>query len=239
MDENRAVAWEGFFNTRDLGGLPTRSGGRTGRARFYRAANLRYVTEAGWAQARESGVRTVVDLRNAAEIRTDVVAVPSGLAHLEVPLDDLEDTKFWQHVLVERLDGTPLYYRVFLDRKAERCAAVLTALARAEPGGVLFHCTAGRDRTGLVSLILLALADVEPEVIAADYALSADGVRPLFALMGVDDQTPVIDAALARRGTTIREAVLAALDGFDARAYLVRAGMAADEVDRLRDRLSR
>ncbi|WP_406640901.1 tyrosine-protein phosphatase [Amycolatopsis sp. WGS_07] len=237
--ENRAVDWEGFFNTRDLGGLPTRSGGRTGAARFYRAASLRFVTETGWAQARESGVRTVVDLRNPVEISTYAATVPPGMTRLEVPLDDVEDTEFWQYLAREQLDGTPLYYRLFLDRKAERCAAVLTALAQAEPGGVLFHCTAGRDRTGLVSLLLLALADVEPEVIAADYALSTEAVRPLFKALGVEDQTAALDAALARRQTTIHEAVIKTLDGFDVREYLVRAGMAADEVDRLRDRLSR
>ncbi|MBB1157630.1 tyrosine-protein phosphatase [Amycolatopsis dendrobii] len=238
MGENRAVAWEGFFNTRDLGGLPTRSGGRTDPARFYRSASLRFVTGAGWASARESGLRTIVDLRNPAEVSTYAAVVPSGMTRLEVPLDDVGDTEFWQYIADEQLDGTPLYYRVFLDRKAERCATVLKTLARAE-GGVLFHCTSGRDRTGLISLLLLALADVDPETIAADYALSTEAVLPLYRALGVEDQTALLEAALARRQTTLREAVLATLDGFDVRDYLVRAGMAADEVDRLRARLSR
>ncbi|MGW4402232.1 tyrosine-protein phosphatase [Amycolatopsis nivea] len=232
MGENRAVDWEGFFNTRDLGGLPTRSGSVTESARFYRSASLRFVNDVGWAQARESGVRTIVDLRNPAEISTYAVTVPAGMTRLEAPLDDVEDTEFWQYIADEQLDGTPLYYRVFLDRKAERCATVLKALARAE-GGVLFHCTSGRDRTGLVSLLLLALADVDPETIAADYALSTEAVLPLYRALGIEDQTALLEAALARRQTTIREAVLATLDGFDVRDYLVRAGMTADEVDRL------
>ncbi|MGW7534571.1 tyrosine-protein phosphatase [Amycolatopsis sp. NPDC054798] len=238
MGENRAVEWEGFYNTRDLGGLPTQSGAATRSAQFYRSATLRFVTGDGWAQARDSGVRTIIDLRNPAEISTSAVTVPSGTTRLEVPLDDVEDTDFWQYIADEHLDGTPLYYRVFLDRKAERCATALRALSRAE-GGVLFHCTSGRDRTGLVSLLLLALAGVDPETIAADYALSTAAVIPLYRALGVEDQTALLEAALARRQTTVREAVLATLDGFNARDYLVRAGMAADEVDRLRDRLSR
>ncbi len=232
MGENRTVGWEGFFNTRDLGGLPTRSGSVTRSAQFYRSASLRFVTGTGWAQARGSGLRTIIDLRNPAEISTYAVTVPAGMTRLEVPLDDIEDTEFWQYIADEQLDGTPLYYRIFLDRKAERCAAVLKALARAE-SGVLFHCTSGRDRTGLISLLLLALADVDPETIAADYALSTKAVLPLYRALGVEDQTALLEAALARRQTTIREAVLATLDGFDVRDYLVRAGMAADEVDRL------
>ncbi|MYW97462.1 tyrosine-protein phosphatase [Amycolatopsis rubida] len=237
MGENRTVEWEGFFTTRNLGGLPTRSGGRTDPARCYRSASLRFVTGAGWAQARESGLQTIVDLRNPAEISTYAPAVPSGMTRLEVPLDDVEDIGFWQYIADEQLDGTPLYYRVFLDRKAERCTTVLKALVRAE-GGVLFHCTSGRDRTGLVSLLLLALADVDPETIAADYALSTEAVLPLYRALG-EDQTALLEAASARRRSTIREAVLATLDGLDVRDYLVRAGMAADEVDRLRIRLSR
>ncbi|GAA1035576.1 MULTISPECIES: tyrosine-protein phosphatase [Amycolatopsis] len=238
MGENRAVGWEGFFNTRDLGGLPTRSGTRTESARFYRSASLRFVTGEGWASARESGLRTVIDLRNPAEISTCDATVPPGMTRREVPLDDIEDTELWRYIADEQLDGTPLYYCVFLDRKAERCATVLRALAQAE-GGVLFHCTSGRDRTGLISLLLLALADVAPETIAADYALSTEAVLPLYRALGVEDQTELLEAALARRQTTIREAVLKTLDGFDVAEYLVRAGMAADEVDRLRERLSR
>src|SRR4051812_49983691 len=76
---SRAVTWEGFHNTRDLGGLPTGAGHTTRRGAFFRAADLRFVTEAGWAQARESGVRTVIDLRNADEIRPTTDS-PTALA---------------------------------------------------------------------------------------------------------------------------------------------------------------
>ncbi|MEQ0565317.1 tyrosine-protein phosphatase [Amycolatopsis sp. NEAU-NG30] len=236
MSTSRAVTWEGFFNTRDLGGLPTRSGGTTSYGAFFRAADLRFVTEAGWAQARESGVRTVIDLRNADEIRPPATPV-EGVDRLEVPLDDIEDVELWQHIHRERLDGTPLYYPVFLRRKAERCAAVVKAMAHTDPGGVLFHCGIGRDRTGLVTLLLLALVDVEPQAIAADYALSAEAVRPLFAAMGVADQAPVVQAVLADRGTTVEEAVVAALEGFDVEQYLLGAGVTGGELRSVRSRL--
>jgi len=235
MSTNRAVAWEGFFNTRDLGGLPTKSGGTTRCGAFFRAADLRFVTETGWAQARESGVRTVVDLRNADEIRSS--ATPAAIDRLEVPLDDIGDIEFWEHVNRAQLDGTPLYYPVFLRRKAERCAAVIKAIARTDPGGVLFHCGAGRDRTGLITLLLLALADVEPQAIAADYAMSAEALKALYAAMGTADEEPIIQAVLAGRGTTVEEAVMATLDGFDVEQYLLGAGVAAGELGSVRRRL--
>ncbi|GAB3474361.1 tyrosine-protein phosphatase [Amycolatopsis cihanbeyliensis] len=256
MSTSRAVTWEGFFNTRDLGGLPTTSGGMTSYGAFFRAADLRFVTETGWAQARESGVRTVIDLRNADEIRpTDTPltaqagsaqfaaspegpAAPTAVGRFEVPLDDIDDIEFWQHVNRERLNGTPLYYPVFLRRKAERCAAVIKKIAHTDPGGVLFHCGGGRDRTGLIALLLLALADVEPQAIAGDYALSAEALKALYAAMGTADQQPVIQAILADRGTTAEEAVMATLDGFDVEQYLLSAGVTSSELHSVRSRLS-
>ncbi|WP_091617430.1 tyrosine-protein phosphatase [Amycolatopsis saalfeldensis] len=254
MDASRTVGWEGFFNTRDLGGLPTRPGPLTSHGAFFRSADLRFVTEAGWSQAREAGLRTVVDLRNAAEIRPTAessatpagsarftaaagTTAPSGITRVEIPLDDVEDVELWQHISDEHLDGSPLYYRVFLERKPERCAALITALARTDPGGVLFHCGSGRDRAGLVSLMLLGLARVEPEAIAADYELSTEGVRPLYATLGVEDQGPLIESMLAEHGTTRREAVLRTLDGFDAEKYLLDAGVSSADLENLRSRL--
>ncbi|MFI7118651.1 tyrosine-protein phosphatase [Amycolatopsis sp. NPDC049868] len=137
------MTWEGFYNTRDLGGLPTRSGQTTRHGAFFRAADLRFVTDEGWSQARQAGVRTIVDLRNADEIRpataksptalagsaqftaaTAGVTTPTGVDRIEVPLDDIEDIEFWQHINSEQLNGSPLYYRPFLERKPGRCAAV-------------------------------------------------------------------------------------------------------------------
>ena len=67
--------------------------------------------------------------------------------------------------------GTPLYYRPFMDRFPEQIERVLDAIEQAPPGGVLFHCVGGRDRTGLIAIAALTVAGVAPEVIADDYAL--------------------------------------------------------------------
>ena len=252
----RDIAWEGFANARDLGGLPARDGRVTRFGAYVRSADLRFVTAAGWQAAREAGVRTILDLRNDNEIRPGSGQQPTALAgsaqfpapapaasppawmtRAEVALDDVADTGFWQFIHQERLDGTPLYFRPFLDRKRERCAAVITALASAAPGGVIFHCGAGRDRTGLVTLLLLALAGVEPEAIARDYEQSAEPLRALFAAMGQPDQGPWVEAVLAERGTTAREAIISTLDGFDAEAYLLTAGVSPASLAAIRHRL--
>ncbi len=241
---SRVVRWEGFFNARDLGGLPTRDGGRTSTGAFIRSAELRFVTEAGWRQAGDAGVSAVVDLRNPAEICSGGQAPgpPPGLtgageARLSwaaVPLDDADIVDFIRH---ERLNGTPLYYQHFLDRKADRCAAVIAALARTGPGAVIFHCTAGRDRTGLVALLLLAIADVEPDAIVADYQMSADHVRELQAAMGIQARRD-IPAELAARGTSVPEVIHRLLDRLDPRDYLLRAGVSVAELAAIKARLT-
>jgi len=234
---DRAIGWQGFYNARDLGGLPTRDGRRTRFGAAIRSAELRFVTVAGWQAAHNAGVRTIIDLRNDDEMRpalgprlTEVAGsahfvpdpagslAPSGMRRVEVPLDGIEDVEFWQRLNAEGLNGTPLYYRPFLDSKTDHCAAVITAIARADPGGVLFHCGAGRDRTGLVTLLLLALVDVEPEAIAED-----DG--------------PSIAQALAARRTTARDAILATLRTLDAEQYLLTAGVTPNDLAAVRHRL--
>jgi protein-tyrosine phosphatase len=252
----RQIAWAGFANARDLGGLPARGGQVTRHGTFIRSGDLRFVSTAGWQAAVAAGVRTVVDLRNDDEIRPQAAAsqtrlagsaqlaagppiagAPASIHRVHVAIDDVADTGFWQYLNRERLNGTPLYYRPFLERKPGRCAAVITALASAVPGGVLFHCGAGRDRTGLVTMLLLALAGVDPEAIADDYVLSAEPVRALFARLGLPDQGPGIDAALAARGSTGRQAMLSALDGFDAERYLLAAGVSPSSIGAIRTRL--
>ncbi|MBR8741071.1 tyrosine-protein phosphatase [Nocardiopsis sp. MG754419] len=256
MSDSREITWEGFFNTRDLGGLPTRHGRTTRHGAFLRSADLRFVTTEGWRAAHAAGVRTVVDLRNPDEIRPSPdlgptrrggsaafraeaaqTPLPTGIRRLEVPLDHVEDIEFWKAINGERLNGSPLYFRPFLERKAERCATVITALARSEPGGVLFHCGAGRDRTGLITLLLFASAEVEAEAIADDYELSTAALVPLFALMGQTDQGPAIESLLADRGLTLRGALLDVLDDLDARALLLKAGVTEEDFATVRDRL--
>jgi hypothetical protein len=253
----RDITWEGFYNARDLGGLPTRDGPITRFAAFIRSADLRFVTAMGWRAAVAAGVRTVIDLRNEDEMRprrdgegptklagTEQLTasrsepvVPPGIERIEVSLDGIDDIEFWQHLNRERLNGTPLYYRPFLERRPDRCAAVMTTIARAAPGGVLFHCGTGRDRTGLITLLLLSLVGVEPEAIADDYERSADRLPALFSAMGAEDQVPPIDRTLVARGTTARQVILGALEGLDTERYLRSAGVTASELEAVRRRL--
>ncbi len=232
--EERTLTWDGCLNVRDLGGLPTVGGGRTRRGAVVRADNLDRLTAEGWDALLAHGVRTVVDLRDAAECRP-LLPLPAGLDHVRVPLDRLAGAQWWQRW--GDLDGTPLSLRPYLDECPHASAALVTAVAVARPGAVVVHCGSGRDRTGLAALLLLALAGVEPAAIVADYRLSDANLRPLYGLLRRPDEGAVIAATLEREGATVESALYAALEGFDPAARLVTAGVAPAELAAVRRRL--
>jgi hypothetical protein len=232
-----SLRWEGCFNARDLGGMPTSDGRVTLHRAVVRSDQLCHLTPAGWSALYDYGIRTVVDLQEDDSSRTDRSARPAGLTTIHLPLEDRTAAEFWDRWGASTgLYATPLYYRPFLDRFPERCVSVVRAIAAARPGGVLFHCRVGRDRTGLIAMLLLAAAGVPAEEIASDYELSALSLPTLFAARGEEDEGPIVERILRREGTTAREAMLAALDGFDAPRYLRDSGLARAEAAALESR---
>jgi protein-tyrosine phosphatase len=234
---DRHLDWEGCCNARDLGGLRTTDGRTTRWGAVVRSERPDELTPAGWQALAAYGVRTIVDLRNDHERQALGVPRPAGVTTVHVPLDDRADTEFWERW--SGLDGTPLFFRPFLDRqgKAERCAAALSAIAGAAPGGVLVHCVGGRDRTGLICLLLLALVGVDPEEIADDYELSDGRLRAFYERLGFGDVAARVAARVAEHGTTVRAAVLDTLAALDAEARMRAAGLGDHELAALRGRL--
>jgi protein-tyrosine phosphatase len=233
----RHLDWEGCFNARDLGGLRTTDGATTRWGAAVRADALSGLTATGWSALVAHGVRTVVDLRNDDELGRDAAPRPREVTTIHVPLDGSEDREFWDEWDCGPQFGTPLYYLPHLERMPERSVAVLTAIARAEPGGVAFHCGAGRDRAGLITMLLLALAGVSATDIAADYALSADRLSVRYAALGEVDEGPPLEAFLTKRGTTGEALIVETLGGLDVAGRLRDGGLAADDLDALRRRL--
>ena len=225
MTDDRHLDWDGCANVRDLGGIGTR-GAVIRRGALVRADALDRLSARGWAALEAHGVRTVIDLRNEDELAADLAPRPAGLTTLHLPLDGVEDTEFWRDWHGRPEFGTPIYYRPFLDRFPERTAAVVTAIARAAPGGVAVHCGIGRDRTGLIAILLLALAGAGPEEIAADYALSEARVTSGGVGSFYEDS-----------GITAAEVIAELLAGLDVDAYLRAAGVSEDELAAIRGRL--
>jgi protein tyrosine/serine phosphatase len=172
------------------------------------------LSAAGWMALRDYGVRTIVDLRNDDE-RSERTDVPEDMQVVHVPLDRLnEDPQFWDEWMHGPQFATPLYYAPFLERFPHSLDEALDAIETAQPGGVVFHCVGGRDRTGLVAIAVLAAAGVEPETIADDYVLGAERAHTY---------DPAFEEFLAERGTSSRALVEQLAAGLEIERPALRA----------------
>ena len=174
----RHLAWEGCLNARDLGGYRTADGRETRWGAVVRSDSLTPLTEAGRAALVAYGIRSIVDLRLPRELEEhpNPFAEPGdhGVAYTNLSLIDPAQATGSPADFTNLADD----YKRALTRYAPQMASIMTAIAEAPEGGVLIHCAAGKDRTGQVSALLLDLCGVPRETIGADYALSAECLRP-------------------------------------------------------------
>jgi protein-tyrosine phosphatase len=228
----RLVPLEGAVNFRDLGGYPTRDGGHTRWGRVFRSAGLHRLTLADRVQLERLGLRVVYDLRRDDERERDPNAVGDDLRAVPVPLMSGKGDMTNPDGVAFLLD----VYREMIAGAAPLLASVLTGLT--EPDGVpaVFHCAAGKDRTGITAAMLLSVLGVGDEHILDDYALTerySDGTHPaVVERMLADGFHPDALVGLASSprhlmGTIIEE--VRAAHG-SAEAYLVAQGGLDPEV---------
>jgi protein-tyrosine phosphatase len=216
-----------LHNLHDLGGTPTPAG-PIQAARLFRSANPDGLTAEGWQQLRDAGIRTIVDLRNDDEPVGTVR--PPALPVVRRPIEDQSDDDFMRE-WGDRL-GSPEYYPEILRRWPGLVAAAVAAIADAPPGGVLIHCMAGRDRTGMITAIVLELLGADRETIYADYVRAAIEINAWWRIHG-GPRGARSDEDLA---DDLRSARMS-LDDFDWPRQLTATGVSADQLDHLRSRL--
>jgi len=231
--DHRAVRWGTLPNARDLGGLPTAGGGRTLAGRLYRTSRLDDAGPDGLAAMADAGVRTVVDLRNAAEVAP--LELPRAVTRHHHPVEDPDDQEFmtaWAAHL-----HTPRYYATVLERWPGLVTDVFRTLAAAPAGSVVYHCAGGRDRTGMITALLLTLVGVPRPLVVDDYLLAvrANNDRAL-AEPGWDEPHLPPDE-LAAWCEVVGAALEDFLDGVDPARYLREHGLTDAELDRVRARL--
>jgi protein-tyrosine phosphatase len=238
MDQTqRRLVFPALLNARDLGGLPTQDGGRTRARSLLRADDLVQLTPEGLKALGQYGVVTVLDLRWPEEAARYPSPVPLGLPQVRYQhvslLTHTEDE--WR--LRSRDVVKELWKCVVLERARRELKQVLQVIACAAPGPLLFHCIAGKDRTGLVAALLLTLADVTPAAIAADYAQSAENLRDGYLQRYAEaDPARILEALRCpEEGAYNMLEFLSAAGGV--RAYLERLGLSPEEVAALRARL--
>lgn len=232
-EQQRHLDWGKCVNVRDVGDLRTQNGGRTVMGRIVRSDNPGLLTEDGRTALENYGIKTVIWLKSAGE-PTDGSESPSvaGLEVRTIIVEDLNDPQFVSLCVETGLWCTPLYFPLMLMHWPSVCAQIVSAVATAEPGGVIVSCLRGRDRTGLAIFLLLALAQVEPEEIAADWNLSVTRLEskiPSYAQLLAD--------LLAENGTSVADSIRETCKRFQVAEYLVSHGLKRDDLRRVRQRL--
>jgi len=190
----RRIELDGCHNFRDLGGYPTADGRALRWRQLFRSDALHHLSPAGLSTFRdELGIGHVVDLRSTGELRNDgrgLLAAESLKFH-HLPLFDGEVVG--NAPLADDITLGERYF-LLLGFAAERIARVLTTLAEADAPAV-YHCAAGKDRTGVISAILLGLLGVRDEIIVADYAATQENLDAIVdRLLANDGYQEMLDA---------------------------------------------
>jgi protein-tyrosine phosphatase len=178
----RQISLDGCFNFRDLGGHRTTDGLEVRWRILYRADGLHRLTDADLEALAGLGVTTVIDLRTMEELTTRgrVGSIRGLTAFHHLPLfAELPEIS-----VVERWEDPVALGRHYADMAEGGAASVaeaLTVLSDAAAYPAVFHCTAGKDRTGVLAAIVLALLGVADDAIADDYAATEPAMRHMLA----------------------------------------------------------
>lgn len=181
--ESRDLELRNVWNVRDMGDLPVVAGGRTQRRRIYRSGSLWYADNDDCDALRGLGLASLIDLRTSAELsyEEDWICERLQLPHyrhvaIEVPsADDSSRTGS----VIDAASGER--YLRLLEYNVPSYVEALRILSDSSALPALFHCAAGKDRTGVLAALLLACLDVEEEAIVEDYFQSDTSIRRTIA----------------------------------------------------------
>jgi protein-tyrosine phosphatase len=238
---------EAVFNLRDLGGYPTRDGGTTRWRRLFRADGLHRTDSHGGETVAALGIRRVIDLRTDDERVNDGFFTHPSIENFHIPIIET----LWKMSELGGADQADFLltgYRLMATDNGARLGQALLFIAEHGHEPLVFHCAAGKDRTGVVAALLLALVGVSDEVIAEDFALSAPAAQQMAkwyeanrgamaertARMGFDrDQAMRLLSAEPATILTFLHGLRAQHGSIE--AYVARHGVDQAAIDRLRD----
>jgi protein-tyrosine phosphatase len=239
----RLIDLEGCLNFRDLGGYPTRDGGTLAWRRIYRSDGLHRLTRSDCVRIREElRVTDLIDLRSSVELAADgrgpLEDEPLTFHHVPLFDGDTSAASFGAGVedmtLAERYLG--------LAEVAKPAIARVVSLVAEAEGGAVYHCAAGKDRTGVISAILLSVLGVRDELIVADYALTQQNLAAIVARLDESEgYKTMLDALPPDTLHADPQTMVSLLDQLgerygSARGYLESAGVRAEVLEQLRER---
>jgi protein-tyrosine phosphatase len=194
----RADLLEGAPNFRDLGGYPSHEGKKTVWGKIFRTQALDQLTDNDIKKMKEIGVKTVIDFRDDEEVKrapsrllegVNVIRLPIGVgSHISksmqkqfLSMDSLQCIRFMEGV-----------NRQFAMKFTKSFKAFFDVLLQEENYPVVFHCTAGKDRTGFAAAMLLCALDVDWNTVMEDYLLSNTYLEPQSFLPPSEQISPAL-----------------------------------------------
>ena len=192
----RADILEGASNFRDLGGYPSSIGKQTGWKKIYRSQTLAQLSDSDVIRMKELGIRTVIDFRSDDEVLKEPSRLPEGVNIVRLPIEvGRNDTlQIMQLLMSGALDSIQCVH--FMQTANRKFATEFTAqyreffnvLLQPESYPVVFHCTAGKDRTGFAAAMLLTALGVDWNTVMSDYLLTNQYLKPQSLLPQVPEQ---------------------------------------------------
>lgn len=227
-------------NTRDLGGYLKKDGSKTKSKMYLRSDSLSGLNQEDKDYIYNYGVRLVVDLRTSSEIDKQPGSLIGykDIKYINIPLvDDINSNDFigkFPKSMAEMYIG-------LLDHSQTLISSIFKEMAQFSDSCVLFNCSAGKDRTGVISMLLLKLAGVEDNVIVADYAKSEHFMKEAF----VRHQEVLFKAGITYPSYILRsepKTMKATLKHFNRKyesseSYMRVIGLTIDEIEALREKL--
>jgi protein-tyrosine phosphatase len=239
MQKNaRILPMTGASNFRDLGGFLTIDGGSTRWGRLFRSDTLHELTPSDISELRNMGLRTIIDLRTRTEVeltgRGLLGAEPAAYFHLSVIDEDGGESRGIPAPSDGDISNRYLWY-LEIGRDALTKALMLIADVANYP--MVFHCAAGKDRTGVLAALVLEIVGVERASIVEDYVLTGSRMELILTRLlrnagdgkGIDDLPAT--ARLVQASTMV-----SFLEGLDqryggARQWALSAGVSQDSLD--------
>lgn len=174
----RRLMTKGLYNARDLGGFPTKDGKTTRFGVFVRSEAPVDLPETDITYLKEYGVTASVDFRSSGEILSRPSDLQKCMPYYHKPLFNEAAMAGVKAHPPENIGWGEQY--ISMAEESRQWARDVLTIAAENPGALLYHCTTGKDRTGLMTCYLLSIAGVGREDIAADYCVSQVFLEPVY-----------------------------------------------------------
>lgn len=168
----RRIPFKHVNNFRDIGGYATRDDMVVKWRRLYRSDSLANLKTEEWTMFERLNIRTVIDLRSKSEIKKNPDNLPKNIRYYHCPLQGEVENELKSAQKAFERSMSAGYISILQYNAKQLTAAVMTVCDNLKRGNVVFHCTAGKDRTGVLAAVILTLLGVRKNDIIADYEIS-------------------------------------------------------------------